>query len=1049
MIDQQLLAIQERNTNILVSASAGAGKTYMLIERLANRIMQDKIPVDRILAVTFTKAAADEMKNRLAKKLNEIKKQMVQDHTISESDLIYLEQQLANLSKAEISTIDSFCLNLIKKYYFLIGLNPSCLENTLSSAKETMLKKQAFQNALQKLYSQSPDDFFSLSYHFQLKPLSDQDESPLEKCVHAINDIAKSSLDYQSWLKQALSFYPVISSFNDYPVHFKNIFFNYQKNIIYKLTNICSAMEEALIDNKKTKAQEKLIIFKNLLSSYQKIADKQEYIDWTNFIKQLAKLSFRVMNNEAFKACNEEFKKIRNDLEDSLIEEKRLVKEAPYLHQIVTSLILLVKETEIFYQQAKREENTLDFSDMAIYAMDILQKNDGLIAHLLQNKYAEIMIDEFQDTSTLQNKILCLISNGHNLFRVGDLKQSIYGFRNARPELMASILETKKDKIFHLEHNYRSKDHIVKFTNKLFTQLFNYPSSSVCYGPCDQVTIGKKEQMDTSIQKVSLIHIAKEANDKLLAAKWITHKIISLHENNNIAFKDICVLCPSHGDKKSLKTIFDTYNIPYSLDAKQGFFKSFVVQIVLSIVSYFNEENDDLDFIAILQSPLFNFQDIDIVNERLAYNQSSQNISFSSFILSRKKEINDVLLQLKSDLLKDPLIFLSSLSRMNNFYNCLSYQQKTNFDFLCQKVKQEQIHYSFHLYKWLKDNENEYSTESNAHLQQEDLVKVETIHHSKGLQYGVVFLYECDASKDEANPFILSNKYGIGLDYQENQYLSKHPSLIKYFIKKEEQIKKAEEFLRLAYVSVTRAVDKLYIVSTLSAKKVDSISLSEDFILNNSNLGLLTLAALGTNDTDIYHYELIEELNEEKEYLSNRKYFVQDLPHYENTLPIMIKKDNPSQHQQILKDLDFQKNHHLGQSFGTLAHSYLAKLTNKKINLNDININLPLKTKEAIVFFQNHPWIQKILHTMHVQRELSYYIEDHFTYAMGIVDFIATKDNKAIIIDYKTDCLNDDNEFITRYQSQLQQYQQVFKHQYTQVETWIYALHLQRFIQVS
>ena len=190
MTDPQQLAIQERNTNVLVSASAGAGKTYLLIERLAQRIVQDHISLDQILAVTFTKAAASEMKTRLAMKLNRLRQTEIQERH-------WIDQQLAILSKAEISTIDSFCLNLIKQYYSMIGLNPNRLHQTLSNGQEKELKHLAFETALSHFYQQNPKKALKLSNHFDLKPLS---FSYLEKSVHQINETAKSSSNYTDWM---------------------------------------------------------------------------------------------------------------------------------------------------------------------------------------------------------------------------------------------------------------------------------------------------------------------------------------------------------------------------------------------------------------------------------------------------------------------------------------------------------------------------------------------------------------------------------------------------------------------------------------------------------------------------------------------------------------------------------------------------------------------------------------------------------------------------------------------------------------------------------
>ena len=1035
MTDPQQLAIQERNTNVLVSASAGAGKTYLLIERLAQRIVQDHISLDQILAVTFTKAAASEMKNRLAMKLNRLRQTEIQERH-------WIDQQLAILSKAEISTIDSFCLNLIKQYYSMIGLNPTRLHQTLSNGQEKELKHLAFETALSHFYQQNPKKALKLSNHFDLKPLSC---SYLEKSVHQINETAKSSSNYTDWMKHALSFYPKQACFSDYPKEMQDYFFSYWSRQLFSIQTILKQMKICLMSEKPNKTTEKITSLLSLITSYQKELATAHYEVAVFMIKQLAHYQFRVNKNEEMRHLNKQFTEIRNALEDSLIEESRLIKESSYLHEIAQSLLFLCQETEFQYQQLKEKVMGLDFNDMALFSLEILEKNNGYLAKKLQQKYAEIMVDEFQDTSELQHKILTMISNGKNLFRVGDLKQSIYGFRNAKPELMADLMKSKKDKVYHLEHNYRSKDHIVQFTNALFQCLMNYEKSSVPYASEDIVTIGKPEQQDKESSCVNLIQI--NSKDNMLGAKWIGQEILRLLEEG-YTFQDICILTPSHADKAQLRRAFDEIHIPYAIDEKQGFFKSSVVQTIISFVHYFCGKQEDIHLFAVLQSPIFQISDEQFAKSRLSYQQEKPNTRFSTYFLDIHPTIKKRLEALKTCFLQEgTLAFLQALSLENSFYAHLSSQQKTNFDFLFEKIVQENIFTAYDFFHWLERSEDESSTESNSHLAEENLVKVETIHHSKGLQYKVVFLYKCDMKSQNNGPVEVSGQYGIGLDYQEYTYYSYHSSLVKWLIQQDNHRKEGEEFLRLAYVAITRAEEKLYLVSPSNKKEG---SLTRDFILSNQDLGVLVQAALKDLPASLYHCIEVEELENVQEYKMQPDYpFVQELPHYSKDFSSIFKQDSPSHHGIELKPLNFEKKKVTGQNFGSKVHTCLEKLPNRPIQLDEIDPQLPMATRESILFFQNSDWTQKIFQTMDIHRELPYYYEENGIAYQGILDFIATNQKKAIILDYKTDHLDTEASFIARYQDQLCQYRTTFEKIYPEIETWIYSLHLKRFIFVK
>lgn len=457
---EQLEAINTKDTSILVSASAGAGKTGVLVARLLKRCVTDRIPIQAILAVTFTEAAAGEMKKRLAKQLHEEIKQ-----TSDPELLAYLQEQLISLDAANITTIDSYCLSIIQKYYNVIGLDPAAANHVLSEGVKQAMQKQAFLDCYDAFYRQDPQGAVQLASWFS--PRS-EDYDSLYDAVTKINTCADSVMDPDAWFTKIISLYPEADHFQDFPEPIRRNFF---LSFELQLSNIHSDLDQmntysnddAKVD--PVKIQQKIVSLENCVNQ----AKAQNYSGYCDALDQLACTSTPPSTK------NKPYTELRKRMDDKVKKllsqrytEKQYVDDAKEMSFFVKNLVCLAKNCRERFHAEKRKNACIDFADMERYALDILMKNHGTVASIIRSQLQEIMIDEFQDTSELQNAIIERIAKKDNVFRVGDVKQSIYAFRQAKPSLMRSLMEDPDNHLITLRHNYRSKDSIVHFTNLLF-----------------------------------------------------------------------------------------------------------------------------------------------------------------------------------------------------------------------------------------------------------------------------------------------------------------------------------------------------------------------------------------------------------------------------------------------------------------------------------------------------------------------------------------------------------------------------------------------------
>ena len=451
---EQEQAIYEKGNNILVAAAAGSGKTAVLVERIINKIVNERMDIDKILVVTFTNAAASEMRERI---LDAIYKKLEEN-----PDDVNLQRQITLLNKSSICTIDSFCLDVVRNnFYELDNISPNF--RIADTAEIELLKQEVIEKIFEDKYESQNEDFAKLITTYT----SYRDDTPLKEIVQTIYTYIQSNPFPEKWINEKIEM------------------FNLEKELEKDFSEtvwgetLLHRVEETLIEDiTKLQDVEESLSYDAELDTFQKIIEddieklqllKQNINNWDKAVEIYSNLTFAIWSRKKVQSeIKEEAKAIRDNVKSHYVgknaqlskiliaSSKEVNTDIFEMYEILTKLKNLILEFGEEFAKAKREKNILDFSDIEHFALQILLKQqDGKIeqseiAKKYMNKFEEIAIDEYQDSNLVQEYILTSVSRGNNMFMVGDVKQSIYKFRQAMPELFLSKYESYASK--KIEH---------------------------------------------------------------------------------------------------------------------------------------------------------------------------------------------------------------------------------------------------------------------------------------------------------------------------------------------------------------------------------------------------------------------------------------------------------------------------------------------------------------------------------------------------------------------------------------------------------------------
>lgn len=839
-VQQEILFANKKNQ--LVSAGAGSGKTTVMIEKIADLLLEHDVDVDNILVVTFTVLAAQEMKERLIKKLKtEI---LTAENDKKEKILTLIEK----INTASIDTIDGFSSKTIKKYFYDLEISPN-IEIISDTTKDYYLTK-----AMNKTFNDHSKKADEINFMLDLFGGNSRNLDGLKTLIlNSFNNVINME-NYEEFL---------VRSYNEYvdPIKSENVINLYLCDLAKK---ICSnIIEEYSMFTNKVKDQLSLLV-EDLKALNPHVSFKTNL----KVLNNIQNVKFSVSDykeNVGLKSLNLKIADIfilKNNLEKNEINENFEEKNEKIIKYLSIFLELL-KNFIKNYNKIKEKNNLIDFNDLNRLMLKLLQNEN--IRHKLQEKYQYIFIDEYQDVNPLQDGLMSkLVGPNTTLFMVGDVKQSIYGFRGSSPEwFLNKYNHMKKDKenedVFDMNINFRSSPTILNFINEIFSCLMTKEIADIDYKKdCmiepkrDDIIDGKVKILfvedESENELASGIYSVKKHEQKkmlkskdkeaLLVLKIITELIgtefydANLKTRRKLTYSDIAILTHSDKDDNScvLVDLLKENSVPVNRNNKLEIDESEIIRLVMSILKCVNLTADDVDYLATFLS-LTDLTIDDIVEMR------DKNLSFFENLMQ-----NQHMEEIKNgfSILED--IRLASYSRTNK--ELISYildKHKLRYYILQKPNGEKQLNLLEEFLMKLSSLEDTLGisefidvVESNVNsssdfvsVDKEDSVTLQTIHKSKGLEYPVVILFNSSklfAYLRDNDAINFNSNIGFGFEFYDTSNRIKMDSLTKFAIRLENNKKGYKEELRLLYVALTRAKNKLFITGTCKQKDFEDIN---------------------------------------------------------------------------------------------------------------------------------------------------------------------------------------------------------------------------------
>lgn len=1042
----QQKAVDTTGKNIIVSASAGTGKTTVLINRLIKMMVGDHISIDRVLVMSFTTAAAQEIKDRLALRLEE--------EAAKGENQEFLFEQIAKLPTAPISTIDAFCLDIVKKYGYVLGIDPLATGNVMSESDTLLFKKKAMDEVLRDLGN----------YQDLVRVMCPriEDYSPIEKAINTISNT-----------------FDGLSSIEDYKLKVKEIYKQFDDNVVPSLLED-GLKDMLLLESGKALhqlmvlEQEYDIISSHLSANYRDTLKdiKEVVLEIENDIKAseyeqaslLASTSFKFpvikgLGKEDKKNVDDGKKKFREALAPiksfSVSQFCHLNKQLrPYVHQIIE----LTEKYRNNFKRIKKENQTIDFVDMEEMALEILRKDNNNIARIYRSQFHEIMVDEYQDSSMGQEELVKLLTNGKNVFRVGDVKQSIYGFRNAKPELMIGLINnlTEDDVKLNLYENYRSKNNIIMFTNYIFTVLMNIHEDNT-FNDDDCLSSGTAEQQQENkpilIQNVDTSNYKGRKLKNKIICNYVARSIKDLHDKQGIKYNEFAILVRNNGNKGLIKDSLAALNIPSFATYSEGFFNDPAVSTVVSLLNLLLED-DDIYLLDLLRGPIFNVSDEEIARMYV----SDPDSSLREKAEKHKPETCQLIDELRSYYPSHTLCeLISKIYQYENwYYYNISIAQRDNLDSLYNDVIAYEADDSVlsNLVQYLNSQSKADKAEALSVTKKDEVVRIMTIHQSKGLEFNYLYFIDFSNRKSQNRDgfFTVDDKLGISADLITLPYRIQYENTYVKLIRKKKQLDELDEELRLLYVALTRAKIQLTILCS-DEKDRTTQPLSLSFLMQNDstyvNWILKALEHCPDEIRSLFRYETVTP----GEYVASagNKLLVQPIEKYSEDALVMETSQLPSNHETGLFDLNYDRI--AGSTRGTLMHKAIELLGIREVDEQDIRnlrLNLSERDIKLVKQFYENELTRKLFNNTNHNEWPFMYVENNF-FHNGIIDLLSENDQESYLIDFKTDKNVTEEILQERYQSQLRAYHDVLadRNDGRTINTMIYSFHLGKYVEIK
>lgn len=870
---EQIEAIYSYGNNILVSASAGSGKTFVMVERIIDKILRG-ITVDRLFISTFTVKAAGELKERLEKKIS----QALQKAT--DNDLkTYLNEQLLALQTADIGTMDAFTQKLVNQYGYTLGISPTFRIMT-DKSEQDLVKNDVFADLFADyMTGQNQDSFRKLVRNFSGNR---KDSSAFRGIVYKIYDFSQATDNPKKWLAEVfLKGARTYTDFSAIPDQEVNDFLSCLHDTANHLQDVTDLEDYKQVTAKGTPT-----------ANYKKHLNMIEHLhEWAMHFETLygrdglgrlaADVADLIPSGPAVTVAGVKYPVFKT-LQRRLTGLKHLETIFKYQSESLPLLELLQAFMQDFseqYLQAKIQENAFEFSDIAHFAIQILEENPD-IRELYQDKYHEVMVDEYQDNNHTQERMLELLSNGHNRFMVGDIKQSIYRFRQADPQIFNQKFKDFQEhpehgKLILLKENFRSQSEVLDATNSVFTHLMDESVGEILYDGMHQLVAGSPAQKEAHPENKTQVLIYDTDDSSELASspeeeqinpnevKLVAKEIIRLHNEEGVAFEDITLLVSSRTRNDGILQTFEHYGIPLVTDGgEQNYLKSVEVMVMLDTLRALDNPLNDYALVALMRSPMFSFNEDDLARLALQTNEDETRANLYQKLehaLANQGQHAELVTPALRQKLK---VFMTCFSKWRDFAKWHSlydliwkiYNERFYYDYVGNLPRAEQRQANLYALALRANNFEKTGFKGLSRFirmidrvleSENDLADVEvalpkhavnlmTIHKSKGLEFKYVFILNIDKKfsiQDMMSPLILSRQNGAGIKYladmREELDTDVFPTVkvsmdtLPYQLNKRElRLATLSEQMRLFYVAMTRAEKKLYLVGKASSEKL-------------------------------------------------------------------------------------------------------------------------------------------------------------------------------------------------------------------------------------
>ncbi|MCD5325006.1 MULTISPECIES: helicase-exonuclease AddAB subunit AddA [Pontibacillus] len=888
---EQEQAIYTSGKDVLVSAAAGSGKTAVLVERIIQKLLNQDNPtdIDTLLVVTFTNAAAQEMRNRVGEALEKA----LEENPGS----MHLKKQLSLLQRASISTLHSFCLDVVRRYAYQLDLDPQF--RIADEIEGDLIRQEILEDLFEEWYGKDGEEreaFFEVVNRFS----GDRSDQEVESLMLSVYNFAMQNPWPETWMEKVSGMYHVTKDTPEEEIEWLTIL---KREVKSQLHAMLADSEQALnltrepdgpyhyaeaIDDDREKIQQALGLVD---ISWHEL---QQFMENAGGFKALSRKKVECSDElkDQVKTLRDRYKKRFTSLKEDWFARSlpAHLGDMKTLAPVVDQLMVLVKEFHERFQKKKKEQALVDFADLEHYCLQVLMDENSTpgdispseVAKGYQAQFTELLVDEYQDTNLVQETILRMVTDGEhagNLFMVGDVKQSIYRFRHAEPTLFLQKYkefagEDHPSERIDLARNFRSRKEVLHGTNYIFRQLLDEEVGEMTYDKDAELIYSNTiyDELTSADADAELLVIDRQAPEDPTAIEtgeegfqdlekaqiearayaqkirqWLGHgdeealQVVDKETGmkRSIQFRDIVILMRSMTWAPTIVEELKQQGIPVYAELSSGYFEAIEIKIMISLLKVIDNPRQDIPLASVLRSPIVGLNEDELTNVRLAKRKASYYEALQAY-----KRVGDddrlagkvehFLMRLETWRVRARQGSLSELIwqvyRETGYYDFVGgipggRQRQANLRALYDRSRSYEATSFRGLFRFLRfieriEERGEDLGAAKALGEQEDVVRIMTIHKSKGLEFPAVLLGGMDKQfnqQDLMSKYLLHKDHGFGSKFIDPNKRIMYPTLAYHALKKEKQRELLAEEMRVLYVALTRAKEKLVMVGNVAS----------------------------------------------------------------------------------------------------------------------------------------------------------------------------------------------------------------------------------------